>query len=45
MIVDSDMDGIPNLYDIHPNVPSYDDDDDDGILNDQDNCPYKWNWR
>ena len=41
---DSDMDGIPNLYDIHPNVPSYDDDDDDGILNDQDNCPYKWNF-
>ena len=40
---DSDMDGIPNLYDIHPNVPSYDDDDNDGILNNQDNCRYKWN--
>jgi len=34
-LVDTDGDGVPNVFD--------DDDDDDGILDGDDNCPLQWN--
>ena len=40
---DSDLDGIPNLYDIHMHIPASSDPDNDGIVTSQDNCPNTWN--
>ena len=40
---DSDLDGIPNLYDIHMHIPASSDPDNDGIVSSQDNCPNTWN--
>ena len=40
---DSDLDGIPNMFDINMHIPASSDPDDDGIITDEDNCPYIWN--
>jgi hypothetical protein len=40
---DNDGDGIPNTQDIHINVPSHNDIDNDGIEDRDDNCRYIWN--
>lgn len=42
---DFDLDGLYNSVDSHAFVNVHDDVDNDGIIDEQDNCPYFWNQR
>ena len=43
LAADNDLDDIPNYLDMHININSNNDMDNDGILDSNDNCPSHWN--